>query len=71
MTDKEEELINIILTQRKHIIYLLLELKGEKMTLNTEGFSALMYLRDIYSISAVDNYLIQTNQYLEDNYGKV
>ena len=68
MTDKEKELIDIILTQRKHIVYLALEYKGEKMQLTAEGFSALQFWRDIYNIEVVDNYLKQVNDYLEENY---
>ena len=68
MTDREKELIDIILTQRKHIVYLTLEYKGEKMQLNAEGFSALQFWRDIYNIEVVDNYLQQVNDYLEENY---
>lgn len=68
MTEKEQELIDIILAQRKHIIYLALEYKGERMQLNAEGLSALQFLRDIYNIEAIDNYLKQVNDYLEENY---
>lgn len=68
MTNKEKELIDIILTQRKHIIYLALEYKGERMQLKAEGFSALQFWRDIYSIEAVDTYLKQVTDYLEENY---
>ena len=68
MTDKERELIDIILTQRRLLIYLAIEYKGEQMKLSAEGFSALQYLRDFYSIETVDNYLKQVNDYLEENY---
>lgn len=71
MTQKEQELIDIILTQRKHIVYLLLEYKGEKMQLNAKGFSALQFWRDIYNIEAIDNYLKQVNDYLEEKYGEI
>lgn len=71
MTDKEKELIDIILTQRKHIVYLALEYKGERMQLNAEGFSALQFSRDFYNIEAIDNYLKQVNDYLEENYDDI
>ena len=70
MTDKERELIDIILTQRKLLVYLALEYKGEHMALNAEGFSALQYLRDFYNIETIDNYLKQVNDYLEENYNE-
>lgn len=70
MTDKERELIDIILTQRRLLVYLALEYKGEQMKLSAEGFSALQYLRDFYSIETVDNYLKQVNDYLEENYSE-
>lgn len=69
MTNKEQELISIILTQRKLMTYLLIELKGERHMLNADGYSALMYLRDFYSVEGVDKYLEQVNNYLEENYG--
>lgn len=71
MTDREKELVDIILTLRKHIVYLALEYKGERMQLNAEGFSALQFWRDIYSIETVDKYLQEVNEYLEENYGEI
>ena len=68
MNKREQELIDIILTQRKLIVYLALEYKGERMQLNAEGFSALQFWRDYYNIDVVDDYLKQVNDYLEENY---
>ena len=71
MTVREKELIDIILTQRKLLIYLALEYKGERMQLNAEGFAALQFLRDFYNIETIDKYLQEINEYLEENYGKI
>lgn len=71
MTEREQELINIILTQRRHLVYLALEYKGERMQLNAEGFSALQFWRDFYNIEVVDDYLKQVNDYLEENYNDI
>ena len=71
MTEREKELIDIILTQRKLLCYLALEYKGERMLLNAEGFSALQFWRDFYDINTVDQYLIETNKWLEERYGEI
>lgn len=71
MTDKEKELIDIILTQRRLLCFLALEYKGEKMLLNAEGFAALQFFRDFYDIDMIDQYLVTTNEWLEEHYGNI
>lgn len=66
MENKEvEELVNKLDEAKDYLIYVMMENKAEKQLLNNKGVAALMFLRDDYSLSKVDEFIRDLSKYLD------